>query len=171
MDSDDFFKKLREQREELGATGTKLDHTNKDGLDRKSAAREVKAAAGSGHSRITLTGTDKEGVAIKRTNQDVIVRETATFEPSTPKENSMNMFAALTRVIARGLVAVPTFARDAGQKLAGFINKYVKDPGTAAPAMKALPDPTTRPSAAVKTTTAPQVTAKKTVAKKRTPKR
>jgi hypothetical protein len=168
IDSSDFFRKFREQREDLGATGTALSHTNsKEGLNRRAAAKELEAAMGSGSSYIKLSGIDKDGLAMKRTNQDISLREPATFEPSTPKENSINLFFALSRVISRGIVAAPRFAADAGKKLATFIAKHMRSSAGAAPPVKGLPDHTVAPARVLEAKPVVESPTKKTRARKR----
>lgn len=96
------FRELREMKDQLRATKTKLVHDSKDGLDIEVAAEEIDASASAGNQAVVLAGTAADGTELRGSNDNFKLRVSAADVPENPVARAVHLVKEYFKQVAQG---------------------------------------------------------------------
>jgi hypothetical protein len=96
------FRELREMKDQLRATKTKLVHDSKEGLDIGVAAEEIDASASAGNQAVVLAGTAADGTELRGSNDNFKLRVSAADVPENPLARALHLVKEYFRQVTQG---------------------------------------------------------------------
>lgn len=104
LSMDETYRKLRERRESLAATGTKLSYRNPKGLKPGEVIDEIHAAAAAGNHKLRVAGKAPDGSKVRGDNESFKVRVSLEDIPERDDERASALVRSYDRQVEQGVV-------------------------------------------------------------------
>jgi hypothetical protein len=95
------FEGLQELRRNIDSTQTTLTHSNRSGLDKAEAIKQIELAAGAGNEQVVLHGKDADGNKLKGTTDDIRL-ELAIAIPDDDQSKAEALALKYEELVANG---------------------------------------------------------------------
>ena len=126
VDNEDFFKKLRGTKQEVGSSKTRLVHTNPAGLDKDGVFEHVEAAK-QGNAYVTMIGKDEGGDDLKGDNTDFSVRAAIGEKGMDYLAVVDEAFSQFSSLVRRGVVQLGQASDDITRRLQASMRRFRED--------------------------------------------
>lgn len=106
-DNDEFFEDLQNRKDAIKSKRTSIRHTNKNGLSKNDATKEIADATAQGNQEVRVSGVDKAGDTISGNNEKFQIRKTLSSLSKVPATAAKKLYKSFNELIADGTIQVP----------------------------------------------------------------
>jgi len=110
------YRQLRNMKNDLGASSTKLIHDNRSGLDEAQAIEQIHASSATGNQEVKVVGKSPDGLDLRGNNQDFKLTLDAAGLPEADVDKAAELVRLYGEQSARGII-MEDAAPDADAKI------------------------------------------------------
>lgn len=107
FDHDDFYRKVRAQKDKLGADKTVLRHTNSKGLDKDEVVSSLEDSSSQGNQLVSMDGFDPEGDKLTGNNESFQLKRFVKNPGSSPQTAGLKMYHAFEKLASEEIIKIP----------------------------------------------------------------
>jgi hypothetical protein len=126
---EDLYRRLREEKESYGSRKTKIQHTarTKDGITPDAARERLPKIVQGGTNRVSVSGEDAQGDALKGDNKDFRLRTPVDELGSTTRSKIKNSADALVDLVKSGFIELPQPSQSVREAVRRIADRYLND--------------------------------------------
>jgi hypothetical protein len=106
VDGQAVWRALRQLGRSVNAQQTRVEHRNKEGLDKGRTATQIHDAAAAGNQVVQLYGRDRDGNVLKGNNEQFRLRVPVADLPSDDDARAKKLFELFNQLVDKGIVRV-----------------------------------------------------------------